>query len=51
MEIDTLQNIGLLALGFAFIYLIKQKEKIDVLEERIDKISKHMNLDIEWRDR
>ena len=45
MDIDMFQNICLFAIALVCVYLFKQKERIDVLEGRVEGIMEHCKLD------
>jgi hypothetical protein len=56
MDLDTFQNIGLVALGLACIYMFKQRDKVDDLEKRTERLEKHCKIDpdeidIDWHER
>ena len=46
MDIDMFQNMCLVALALVCVYLYKQKERIDVLEGRVESIVAHFKLDL-----
>lgn len=50
MDVDTFQNICLVALAFVCIYLFKQKERVDILENRLESITEHFKLDLDRLD-
>lgn len=44
MDVDTFQNVCLAALALVCLYLFKQKESVDALENRMDKIVDELKL-------
>ena len=50
MDLDTFQNLCLVALSLVCIYLFKQKERVDELEARVESLAKHCKLDLDLLD-